>query len=110
MTWDEHAHYSPDGRKIAWMSSKDLRFEIKPFDLQTDFWIMNRNGTDKKRLTWFHTPQSPHYLARSFAVAADFDWSPSGNQIIALVITNRPDTHRRGSGLMVMIDLPSIFR
>jgi hypothetical protein len=39
-------------------------------------------------------------------VAADFDWSPSGNQIIGLVITHRPVTPRRGSGLIVLIDLP----
>jgi hypothetical protein len=51
-------------------------------------------------------PPYPHYLARSFAVAADLDWSPSGNQIMGLVITHRPDTRRRGSGIMVLIDLP----
>ena len=106
-TWDEHAHYSPDGRRIVWMSSRNLRFEIKPFYLQTDFWIMNRNGTQKRRLTWFHKPNHPHYLDKTFAVAADFDWSPKGDQIIGLVITNRPDTRRRGSGIMVLIDLPA---
>jgi Tol biopolymer transport system component len=106
LTWDEHAHYDPDGKRIIWMSSKDLSFRIKPFDLQTDFWIMNLDGGQKNRLTWFHTPQHPHYLAKPFAVAADFDWSPNGNQIIGLVITHRPDTRRRGSGLIVLIDLP----
>jgi hypothetical protein len=70
--------------------------------------MMNRDGTHKKRLTWFHAPKYPHYLARSFAVTADFDWSPSGDQIMGLVITNRPDTRRRGSGLIVLIDLPII--
>ncbi len=108
MTWDEHSHYAPDGQKIVWMSSKHLRFKIKPFDLQTDFWIMNRDGTRKERLTWFHAPKYPHYLARSFAVAADFDWSPGGDQIMGLVITHRPDTRKRGSGLIVLIDLPII--
>jgi hypothetical protein len=39
-------------------------------------------------------------------VAADSDWSPSGNQIMGLVITHRPDTRRRGSGIIVLIDLP----
>jgi hypothetical protein len=40
-------------------------------------------------------------------VAADFDWSPDGSQIMGLVITHRPDTRRRGSGLIVLIDLPT---
>ena len=106
MTWDEHAHYSPDGRRIVWMSSADLKFRIKPFDLQTDYWIMNTDGSRKSRLTRFHASWHPHYLARSFAVAADFDWSPDGNRIMGLVITQRPDTRRRGSGLIVLIDLP----
>jgi hypothetical protein len=35
-----------------------------------------------------------------------FDWSPGGDQIMGLAITNRPDTRRRGSGLIVLIDLP----
>ena len=41
-----------------------------------------------------------------FVVPADFDWSPDGNRIAALVLTNRPETKNRGSGINVMIDLP----
>jgi Tol biopolymer transport system component len=106
LIWDEHAHFSPDGRQIVWMSSQGLRFEVKPFYLQADFWTMNRNGTQQKRLTWFHAPSHPHFFNREFAVAADFDWSPNGKQIAGLVITHRPETRKRGSGVIVLIDLP----
>jgi hypothetical protein len=105
-TWDEHAHYSPDGRKIIWMSSRNLRFEVEPFLLETEFWMMDRKGGNQQQLTWFHTPAHPHYLQHRFAVAADFDWSPDGSRIAALVLTNKPDTRRRGSGINVLIDLP----
>lgn len=105
-TWDEHAHYSPDGSKIIWMSSQNLRFEVNPFFLETEFWIMDRSGGNQKQLTWFHTPTHPHYLEHRFAVAADFDWSPDGRRIAALVLTNKPDTRKRGSGIIVMIDRP----
>ena len=64
-------------------------------------------GSRKERLTRFHAPWHPHYLARPFAVAADSDWSPDGSQIMGLVITNRPETRRRGSGIIVLIDLPT---
>lgn len=110
MTWDEHAHYSPDGKRIVWMSSKDLRFTVKPFDLQTEFWTMNLDSGREERLTWFHEPGHPHYLNRPFAVAADFDWSPEGNRIMALVITNRPNTRKRGRGIIVLIGLPASFQ
>jgi Tol biopolymer transport system component len=105
-TWDEHAHYSPDGKKIIWMSSKGLRFTVKPFFLEAEFWMMSRDGTNKQQLTWFHTPNHPHYLDKPFAVAADFDWSPDGSQIAGLVLTNRPETRKRGSGINVLIELP----
>jgi Tol biopolymer transport system component len=105
-TWDEHAQYSPDGEKIIWMSSKGLRFSVEPFDLEAEFWIMNRNESGKRQLTWFHTPGHPHYLNKPFAVAADFDWSLDGTQIAALVLTNRPETRDRGSGLNILIHLP----
>ena len=106
LTWDEHAHFSPDGNQIVWMSSKDLRFEVKPLYLQTDLWRMNRNGTQKTRLTWFNAAGHPHFLNSQFAVAADSDWSPDGSQIAGLVITDRPETRKRGNGIIVLIDLP----
>ena len=34
--------------------------------------------------------------------------NPDGSQIAALVITNRPETRDRGSGLIVLIDLPEM--
>jgi hypothetical protein len=33
-----------------------------------------------------------------------FRWSPDGRQMTGLVITNRPDTRKRGSGIIVLID------
>ncbi len=104
--WDEHAHYSPDGTKIVWMSSRGLRCEVKPFYLQTEFWIMDRDGSNKQRLTYFHNSGHPHYLGRKWAVAADFDWNKDGSQIVGLVITNSPDSKKRGSGINVLINLP----
>jgi len=105
-TWDEHAHYSPNGKNIVWMSSRDVRFEINPFYLEAEFWIMNRDGSNKRRLTWFHQAGHPHYLDKDFAVAADFDWSPDGKKIAGLIITHKPDTDKRGSGMVVLIDIP----
>lgn len=104
--WDEHAHFSPDGKKIVWMSSEGLRFRVRPFDLQTEFWLMNADGSGKQRLTYFHQPGHPHYIAKDFVVAADVAWSRDGKSLIAEVLTSRPETDERGVGLIVHITLP----
>lgn len=94
--WDEHAHYSPDGKKIVWMSSMGYSFDPDkmefplgywgtPADLKTDYWIMNANGSDKRRLTYFNEPGHPEYIGGQ-AIASDCSWSPDGNKLVALVL------------------------
>jgi hypothetical protein len=36
-------------------------------------------------------------------------WSKKLNKIAALIITNRPETRKRGSGIIILIDLPESF-
>jgi Tol biopolymer transport system component len=105
-TWDEHAHYSPDGKRILWVSSQDLIFRTKPFELETEFWIMNRDGTNKQRLTYFNQSGHEHYVNEDFAVAADADWSGDGEYIIGLVLLNDFKFDQRGSGKLFKIAVP----
>ncbi len=98
--WDEHAQFSPDGRKIVWMSSRALPLPTRPADLKTDLWIMNPDGSDKQRLTYFNDPNSPEYIPRGVA-AADVSWSPDGSRIVAYVI----EDPIQGKGRLVRIDL-----
>ena len=55
--WDEHAQYSPDGSKIAWMSASGLNIpegsiEVASFEkgLITELWIMDADGSKKNAL------------------------------------------------------------
>ena len=89
--WDEHAHYSPDGKRIAWMSSRGFNLQYGSVqghawkkDLKADLWIMNADGSDKRRVTYFNEPGHPDYLG-SRAVVADSAWSPDGKKIVATV-------------------------
>ena len=105
--WDEHATYSPDGTKIIWMSSKDVLFSISPFYLQTEFWLMDSDGNNKRRLTYFHEKGHLHYFKAAendIAVAADNSWGPNGDQLIALVITADPESNDRDKGRIVIIE------
>jgi Tol biopolymer transport system component len=106
--WDEHAHFTPDGNRIVWSSSRYIP-QAKGNTLQhtlqspprLDLWIMNTDGSDKQRLTGFNNPRASEYISVSGGVGvADLDWSPDGKRIIAKI--------RRGRGpaeSIVLIDL-----
>ena len=97
--WDEHAHFSPDGRTIIWMSSKDIPGKVRAEKLHTDYWMMNAGGSNKRRLTYFNTPGHPESVDGGLT-AADFAWSPEGDRIAAYLITDV-----RKGGKIVMINL-----
>ena len=73
--YNEHAIFSPDGEKIVWMSDKDNR------NGGTDYWLMNPDGSEKTRLTYFNQPGHPHYMGKKIT-AADSSWSPDGKRIV----------------------------
>ena len=69
--YNEHAQYSPDGSRIAWMSNTDIRFA------GTDYWLMDADGSNKRRLTYFNKRNHPEYTGEATAVA-DLSWRPDG--------------------------------
>jgi hypothetical protein len=59
--WDQFAHYSPDGRHVVWASSRGLAVRFHSVegvnwrrDIRTELWMMNRDGTGARRLTFFN--------------------------------------------------------
>jgi len=76
--WNEHAIYSPDGRFIAWMSNVGNRSG------GTDYWIMNSDGSNKRRLTYFNEKGHPEYAGKK-TVVADLAWRPDGAAFAAYV-------------------------
>jgi Tol biopolymer transport system component len=99
--WDEHAHFSPDGKTIVWMTSKNLPEWVRGPGgaVRTDYWLMNPDGTNKRRLTWFNTPGHLESV-KAGVVAADCAWSPDGSRLAAYLIIDV-----RTGGKIVMIDL-----
>ena len=108
--WDEHAHYSPDGSSIAWMSSSGFDIEYgstKGHDwadyLTTELWLMDADGSNRERLTFFNEPGHPEYMGGRRCVVSDSAWSPDGERIVALVAS---ETQRgRLRCRIVMIEL-----
>lgn len=87
--WDEHAQVSPDGSKIVWMSSMGVSQKHRTNGLlvRTDYWMMNADGSDKKRFTWFNEKGAAQYLP-GHIISADISWSPDGKQLVAYVEDN----------------------
>lgn len=73
--FNEHGIYSPDGKKIVFMSSVDNVNE------GTDWWIMNPDGSCKKRLTYFNDPSHKDYEKHP-VLCADLSWSPDGKSFL----------------------------
>jgi Tol biopolymer transport system component len=100
--WDEHAHYSPDGKKIVWASSCGYVYEPKKWQktLKTELWIMDVDGSNKERLTYFNEPGHNEYMGS--AIAADNSWSPDGKKLVVSVSKgSRKDTQ------IIMVEVES---
>ena len=70
--------YSPDGTQILWMSNQD-----NGATGGTDWWIMNADGSDQRRLTYFNQPGTAHY--RGKVCATDASFSPDGRSFAGYI-------------------------
>lgn len=111
--WDEHAHWSPDGEKIAWMSSTPLEVEypedMGPHDwryyLATELWLINADGYGAQRLSFFNQPGHPHQCAAR-TVVSDSAWGPDGESLLLLLANadgTGPESNR--STQLVLVNL-----
>lgn len=107
--WDEHAHPSPDGSRIIWMSSADIpqpRPGKDPLAIKTDWWLMRADGSGKQRLTFFNDPQAPEFR-RSFNIASDVAWSPDGRHAMGYLQQITLSVGRgQYPGTMVQVAIP----
>jgi len=92
--WDGYAHYSPDGKKIIWVSSRNIQIKwgstggySQPSYLKTDLWIMDVTGENKIRLTYFNNIPEKESVNKNFRViVSDSTWSPAGDSVLATVV------------------------
>lgn len=105
--WDGYAHFAPRGERIAWTSDAELPRDSKRLAPATrrDLWVMNADGSQKDRLTFFNHPASPESLGEAYL--GDFDWSPRGDQIAIHVIY---DPRNGGEGIYLIQLDPSYRR
>lgn len=95
--WDEHAHYSPNGKHILWMSGNDLHVKFRDVygtnwmkDVTTELWMMDLDGSHARRLTFFNQPGSKDYewfhkniFDTKRVIVSDSAFSPDGKSVVA---------------------------
>ncbi len=106
--WDEHAHFTPDGRSIVWSSSegnaavkgsgaRDTVTNPPPLDL----WIMNVDGSEPRRLSFFNDAAASQFIEVAGGVGVgDWDFAPDGSTAVVKLRVGRGERADR----LVMVD------
>jgi Tol biopolymer transport system component len=74
--WEEHASYAPNGRLISFMSSSPY----PTVRLQTELFLMNADGSDKRQITRFNVDGAPEKTAEK-SMPVHNSWSPDGTRL-----------------------------
>jgi len=119
--WDEHAHYSPDGEYVYWMSGDELdvsfpsvRGQTWRSYVRTELWTMKSDGSNPKRLTYFNDEThadnawfQEHIADTNRTVVSDNSVHPDGNRLAVTLAYE----YTRGNGTssirstLVILDL-----
>jgi Tol biopolymer transport system component len=85
--YNEHAFYTPDGKKIVWMTNR----EAKKGSSQggDDWWMMNADSTNQHRLTYFNDTASPYWTGATH-INGHGSFSPDGKRFIGDVGESKP--------------------
>lgn len=85
--WDEHAHLSPRGDVLSFISSAPygVQHNAKYGSwMKTDVWLMNVDGTGHRRITFFNEPGHAEFQGRT--IAADNCWNPAAIENPSLAV------------------------
>jgi uncharacterized protein (TIGR03437 family) len=92
--WDEHSRPAPIQDKLIWVSSVGTATTSEAL-LLLEYWTMNYDGTDKKKMTWFTdaramvcsstTCTNPASLPSNVTMG-DNDWNHDGTQVVIYAI------------------------
>jgi Tol biopolymer transport system component len=107
--WDEFPRYSPDGKHIVWLSSQGVEQpsggrlddgSIDPQNHYMDYWIMDSDGSNRHRLTYFNSRFAPEYMKGGIN-PADPAWRFDGRALLTKVRQPGPSVSQ-GEKLIVI--------
>jgi uncharacterized protein (TIGR03437 family) len=89
--WNEFPTSFPGKNRILWMSGV-----FTSQGLETDYWSMNYDGSDKVQLTYYNDSTAPSWYLGSVSTAK-FSWSPDGTQLAAYFIPDGTSNGQPGN-------------
>ncbi len=109
---DEYVRLSPTGRRLAFTSSAGISGaepdQVAPSSARRELWLMDADGSNKHRLTFFNDPTSEHSLGHTYV--GDLAWSPDGDQIAVHVLWGGLRNGDRPREALYRIHLDPSFR
>lgn len=116
--WDEHSRPMPNIDKLVWVSSMETT-TTGPLNLQNEYWMMDYDGSNKKRVTWFTDSRAPVCDDKNTTpacfipvpgtslgpVASDSDWNHDGTQFVAYLINPQNGTQLGGAGAIYLLTI-----
>lgn len=109
---EEFARLSPTGRHVAFTSNAEIRGtepdQTVPPSVRRELWLMDADGSNKRRLTFFNDPTSDHSLGHTYV--GDLAWSPGGDQIAVHVLWGGSRSGDRPREALYRIHLDPSFR
>jgi Tol biopolymer transport system component len=92
--YNEHAWFTPTGKNIVWMTNAQA-------SSGTDWWIMNADGSDKQRLTYFNEPKNIQYAGHPVWCGL-VSFSPDGKSFVG----GRQVSLTTQEGEIIKVNLP----
>jgi hypothetical protein len=92
--YNEHAWYSNDGNKIVWMTNAQA-------SSGTDWWMMNTDGSNKHRLTYFNEASNVQYAGHPVWCGL-VSFSPDGQSFVG----GRQVSLTTQEGEIIKVNLP----
>ena len=103
---DRFPVFSPNAKKVAWSSTKGFDTSYIGVDssrwqseLRSEVWIMEADGRDRQRLTYFNQKGHEHFVSPNGAYVYMVAWHPKYDNVIALVL-RKPEQSRVSSAVL----------
>jgi dipeptidyl aminopeptidase/acylaminoacyl peptidase len=90
--FDECPHPSPDGKRIAYLSTRGFEFKKTTAAwwrwAKGEFWLMDADGKNKQRLTYFNEPGNPEYTGKR-VIPANISWNRDGFRLLVSIVVEK---------------------